>query len=270
MTLVLSGGAAFGAGTYTATIAWAKPTATTIVVADPITDVYVTTGSTNVTTVLVSDQFGNPVSGQSVQPSITGTTSANYSATTAIAPITTGATGTATYSLVGGATTATKDTLSFACVPTACGTAAPMVYNYVTTVPVVATMVASYGTTWGTAATLVPSTGIYSSGTTKFTIFNARDLSKALTADASATNDQISLSYTALTSAGVSATGAVVTVTAGDGGHIVGSTGLPVKSRNFVVSATGVAAFNVLATGTGAVTFTATSGAVSTAASMWV
>ena len=272
LTLVLSGGAAFGAGTYTATIAWAKPTATTIVVVDPISNVYVTTGSTNVTTVLVSDQFGNPVSGQSVQPSITGTTSANYSATTAIAPITTGATGTATYSLVGGATTATKDTLSFACVPTACGTAAPMIYNYVTTVPVVATMVASYGTTWGTAATLVPATGIYSSGTTAFTIKNARDLSKALasTSDTSATDDQISLSYTALTSAGVSATGAVVTVTAGDGGHIVGSTGLPVKSRNFVVSATGVAAFNVLATGTGAVTFTATSGTVSTAASMWV
>ena len=104
-----------------------------------------------------------------------------------------------------------------------------MVYNYVTTVPVVATMVASYGTTWGTAATLVPSTGIYASGTTAFTITNARDLSKALTADASATNDQISLSYTALTSAGVSATGAVVTVTAGAGAHIVGSTGLPVK-----------------------------------------
>jgi hypothetical protein len=272
LTLVLTGGAAFGAGKYTATIAWAKPTATTIVVADPITGVYVTTGSTNVTTVLVTDQFGSPVSGQAVQPSITGTTSANYSATTVIAPIITGATGTATYSLVGGATTGTKDTLSFQCVPTACGTAAPMVYNYVTTVPVVATMVASYGTTWGTAATLVPSTGIYSSGTTAFTINNARDLSKALTSamDGSATNDEISLSFTALTSAGVSATGAVVTVTAGEGAHIVGATGLPVKSRNFVVGATGVTAFNVLATGTGAVTWTATSGAVSTAASAWI
>jgi len=271
LTLVLSGGAAFGAGTYTATIAWAKPTATTISVADPLTGVYVTTGSTNVTTVSVLDQFGSAVSGQSVTVALSST-SANYSATTTIAPITTGATGTATYSLVGGATTATKDTLSFQCAPTACGTAASMVYNYVTTVPVVATMVASYGTTWGTAATLVPSTGIYSSGTTAFTITNTRDLSKALTAamDTSATNDQISLSYTALTSAGVSATGAVVTVTAGAGAHIVGATGLPVKSRNFVVGSTGVTAFNVLATGTGAVTWTATSGAVSTAASAWI
>jgi len=269
LTLVLTGGAAFGAGTYTASIAWATPTATTISVADPISGVYVTTGSTNVTTVSVKDQFGTAVSGEAVRVSLSST-SANYSATTVIAPITTGATGTATYSLVGGATTGTKDTLSFQCVPTACGTAAPMVYNYVTTVPVVATMVASYGTTWGTAATLVPSTGIYASGTTAFTIFNARDLSKALTADASATNDQISLSYTALTSAGVSATGAVVTVTAGAGGHIVDASGLPAKSRNFVVGATGVTAFNVLATGTGAITFTATSGTVSTAASMWV
>jgi hypothetical protein len=267
LTLVLTGGTAFGAGTYTATITWAKPTATTISVADPISGVYVKTGSTNVTTVKVEDQFGTAVSGEAVRVSLSST-SANYSATTTIAPITTDATGTATYSLVGGATTATLDAITFTSVTS--GATAPMTYNYVTTVPVVATMVASYGTTWGTAATLVPSTGIYASGTTAFTIFNERDLSKALSADASATNDQISLSYTALTSAGVSATGAVVTVTAGAGGHIVGATGLPVKSRNFVVGASGVTAFNVLATGTGAVTFTATSGTVSTAASMWV
>ena len=105
LALVLSGGAAFGAGTYTATISWATPVATTIDVADPITGVYVKTGSTNVTTVIVKDQFGNPVAGEAVRVSLSST-SANYSATTTIAPITTGAAGTATYSLVGGATTA--------------------------------------------------------------------------------------------------------------------------------------------------------------------
>jgi hypothetical protein len=117
---------------------------------------------------------------------------------------------------------------------------------------------------------LVPSTGIYATGTTKLLLKSARNLSVNSLTDAATTNDEISLRFTALTSAGVSATGAVVTVTAGEGGHIVGSSGLPVKSRNYVVGATGTAVINVLATGLGAITFTATSGTVTSTASMWV
>jgi hypothetical protein len=271
--LVLTGGAAFGAGKYTATINWAKSTATTIAVADPISGVYVKTASTNVTTVIVKDQFGNPVANQSVAVSL-GSTSANYSATTTIAPITTGAAGTATYSLVGGATTATLDTLTFQCAPTACGTAATMTYNYVTTVPAVATMVAYHGYTHGTAGTtLTPATGIYQSGTaTELVLRSNRDLSRSLTSFTdSAADDMINLRFYGLATGSVAATGAVVTVTAGDGGHILDASGLPVKTRNFLVLSTGYTqGIQVLATKTGAITFTATSGTVTATAAMWV
>jgi hypothetical protein len=270
LSLVLSGGLAFGAGTNTVTLTWKDPVATTISVVDPENLIYVKTGSTNVTTVKVTDQFGNAVANQGVSVAIPGTTDANYSATATISPIKTGADGTATYSLVGGATTATSDTVSFNCIPTACTAAATIKYNYVTTLPVVATMAAYHGLTWGAAATLTPSTGIYATGTTKLLVETARDLAIAGNTDANTTNDEISLRFTGLTSAGVSATGAVVTVTAGAGGHIVGATGLPVKSRNFVIGASGTAVMNVLATGTGDVTFTATSGTVSATATLKV
>jgi len=271
VALVLTGGAAFGAGTYTATINWAKPVATTIAVADPITGVYVKTGSTNVTTVIVKDQFGNPVEGEAVRVSLSST-SANYSATTTIAPITTGAAGTATYSLVGGATTATLDAITFTSVTS--GATAPMTYNYVATVPAVATMVAYHGYSHATAGTtLTPATGIYQSGTTTELVLRSnRDLSKSLLSFADSTaDDMINLRFYALAAGSVAATGAVVTVTAGEGGHILDASGLPVKSRNFLVTSTGyTGSVQVLATGTGAVTFTATSGTVTATAAMWV
>jgi len=271
--LVLSGATSLGSGTFTARITWAKPVATSIVIADPIDGVYVKTASTNVTTVLVRDQFGNPVSGQSVTVALSSD-SANYSATTTIAPLTTGANGTATYSLVGGATTATLDTLSFQCAPTACGTAASMTYNYVSTVPAVATLTSYYGTAHATAGTtLVPATGIYQTGTsTPLNLRDDRNISRSLLSFSdNATDDMINLRFYGLTSASVAATGAVVTVTAGDGGWILDASGLPAKSRNFLVLSTGYTpGIQVLATKTGAITFTATSGTVTAKASMWI
>ena len=119
VALVLSGGAAFGAGTYTATLTWAKAAAATIAIADPLDGVYVKTASTNVTTVIVKDQFGNPVSGQGVSVSVATTPAPAVASTTVISPLTTDANGTATYSLTGGAAS-TKEVITFACVPTAC------------------------------------------------------------------------------------------------------------------------------------------------------
>jgi len=273
VALALSGGAAFGSGTYTATLTWAAPTATTIEVVDPLTGVYVATGSTNVTTVLVKDQFGSPVANQAVTVSL-GLTSANYSATTTIAPITTGAAGTATYSLKGGATTATLDTLTFQCAPTACtaaGAGNTMTYNYVTTVPAVGTLTGYYNQDWNASAvsagTLVPVTGdIYASGSTAETLAIDINTSKPLGSYADANSDAlVSLAFRGLTAAGVAATGAVITVTAGEGGHILDASDLPVKSRTFLVGTTGYTSnIRVLATGTGDVTFTATNGSVST------
>ena len=268
LELALTGGAAFGAGKVTATLTWAKAAAAKISVSDPISGVYVKTASTNVTTVKVTDQFGAVVSGQAVSVTL-GSTSANYSATTTIAPITTDATGIATYSLVGGATTATLDTLTFQCAPSTCGTATTMTYNYVATVPAVATMSAYHDLSWATtAATLTPATGIYSSGTTKLVIDDARNISLDLTGtDATTTNDEVALRFYALASGSVAATGAIVTVTAGTNGHILSSSGLPTKSRNFIVNSTGYTnAIYVLATGPGDVTFTATSGTVTATA----
>jgi len=271
VALELSGGAAFGGGTYTATLTWAKPAAATIAVADPLSGVYVKTGTTNVTTVIVKDQFGNPVSGQSVSVSLSDT-SANYSATTAIAPITTGANGTATYSLVGGATTATLDTLTFACVPTACTTtaSATMTYNYVSTVPAVGSIAGYFNQDWNATAvsgTLWPATGnLYQTGTTtSLTLAKDVNTSKAMGSYADSTTDAlVSLALYGLTSAGASATGAVVTVTAASGGHILDASGLPTASRNFLIGSTGwTSNIQILATKTGDITFTATSGTVS-------
>jgi trimeric autotransporter adhesin len=269
LTLVLSGGAAFGAGTHTTTLTWATPVATTITVADPVAAVSVLTGSTNVTTVLVTDQFGNPVSGQAV--TVTATQTPAVVSTTVITPITTGAAGTATYSFTPAAAT-TSAVLSFNTAPTPV-TARTHTYTYVATLPVVATLTGYFDRSWGTTpATLVPATGIYATGTTPFIIEDARNISKAQAAstDANTTNDEIALLFTGLTSAGVSATGASVTVTAGAGGHILDASDLPVKSRTYAITATGTAVIRVLATGTGAITFTATSGTVTATASMWV
>jgi trimeric autotransporter adhesin len=266
LTLVLSGGAAFGAATQTTTLTWATPVVNNITVADPVADISVLTGSTNVTTVLVRDQFGNPMSGHSVTVSVTQ--SPAVVSTTVITPIVTGATGTATYSFTPAAAT-TSAVLSFNTAPTAV-TAVTHTYTYVATLPVVATLTGYFGRTWGTAATLVPATGIYNAAGSAFVIEDARNISKTGMTDANETNDEISLLFTGLTAAGVSATGASVTVTAGANGHIIGAAGLPVKSRTYAVTASGTAVINVLATGTGAVTFTATSGTVTATASMWV
>jgi hypothetical protein len=273
VALVLSGGTAFGSGEVTVTLTWKDPVASSIVVADPISTVVVKTASTNVTTVLVRDQFGNPVANQGVSVSLATTPAPAVASTTVISPITTGANGTATYSNTGGAAI-TKDTLTFACAPVACGSSATMVYNYAATVPAVATLTAYYGYTQATAgATLVPSTGIYQSGTTTpLTLVDARNLSRSLMSFSDTlTDDMINLRFYGLTSAAAAAEGAVVTVTAGDGGHILDAAGLPVKTRNFLVLSTGFTdGIRVLATKTGAITFTATSGTSTVSASMWV
>jgi hypothetical protein len=275
LALALTGAKAFGNTRYVATVTWATPAAAAIAIADPLSGVYVKTASTNVTTVIVTDQFGNPVSGQGVSVSVATTPAPAVASTTVISPLTTGANGTATYSLTGGATD-TKQVITFACVPTACTTTASagMTYNYVATVPAVATMVAYHGTRHATAGTtLTPATGIYQTGTTtELVLRSARDLSKSLLSftDNDA-DDMINLRFYALAAGSVAATGAVVTVTAGDGGHILDASGLPVKSRNFLVASTGYTpSVQVLATKTGAITFTATSGTVTATAAIWV
>jgi hypothetical protein len=75
----------------------------------------------------------------------------------------------------------------------------------------------------------------------------------------------------ALTSAGAAAAGAVVTVTPGTGAFILNSSNVPSTSaRNFVVDSLGNIYFKGGATGTGAISFTITSGTASATAAQWV
>jgi len=94
-----SGSGTIGTGSRTVVIVWQKPAITTMSVLDPVDGVYVKTGSTNTFTVAVLDQFGNGMSGELIQPSIPGSSDANYVLNKTYATITTGSAGTATWSL---------------------------------------------------------------------------------------------------------------------------------------------------------------------------
>jgi hypothetical protein len=271
VTLNLSAGDVFGAESYTATLRWQAPAAAAVAVLDPLSGVFVGTGTTNVTTVRVTDQFGAVMANQQVSVALSSA-SANYSSTTVIAPITTGAAGTATYSLVGGATTATADTITFACVPTACTTtaSATMVYNYISTVPAVSTLAGYFNQDWNASAvsgTAWPVSGdLFQTNTsTKLVLKADFDTTKNISGYLDTTTDAlVSLALYGTTSTGAFATGAVVTVTAGSGGHVLGATGIPSASRSFLIGGSGwTGNIQILATKTGDVPFTVTSGTTS-------
>jgi hypothetical protein len=264
-----------GTGSRTITLTWAAPIATTISVIDPVASVRVKTATTNVLTVSVKDQFGALMSGESLQPSLSSTSS-NYSATTTYAAITTGATGTATFSLTDAAAVAGSDVVSFASVSNSAATAGSFTLTYVTTLPVVANMTLYFDHDFDATspANLVPSTGITAgtAGTGASLILeNARNQSKTLASfvDA-ATDDMVKIRIASTTSAGAAATGAAVTVTAGDGGHVLSAAGLPASSRTIAVSSTTYSDFQIMATKPGTITFTITSGTVSKTLSLIV
>jgi trimeric autotransporter adhesin len=261
------------AGSTTVTLTWATPVATTLAVIDPVPNVKVKTGTTNVLTVSVKDQFGTLMAGESLQPSLSSTSS-NYVAATRYAAITTGTAGTATFSLTDtAAVTATSDTVSFASVSNSSATAASFTVSYVATLPTVTTMTSYYNSSQdGTASTLVPSTGIYGdTASAKLTIVNAIDLSKSAAAFNDGVDDaMVAVRFKAVDSAGAAATGAAVTLTAPVGGHVLNSSGLPAASRTLAVGSDGYAAFQIKATAPGSLTWTATSGTVSSTVTLVV
>jgi len=268
-----AGAGTVGQGSRTVVINWAAPAVATVDVIDPVDAIRVLTKSTNVLTVEVTDQFGNPMAGEKLQPSL-GALDANYSATTRYGVITTGATGTATFSLTdaAGSTTLT-DTVTFTSV-TNSAKSDSYTFTYVATLPAAATMQVFYDKdATATAANLVPSTGIYDNATTgaKLVIKNDRNISKSLSGVGSAAaDDMVAYRVRVLTSAGASATGAAVTVKSSDGGWLLDSSNLPTTSRTFAVPSTSYISFVGLATKPGAITFTITSGTVSATASQWV
>ncbi len=261
------------AGSRVFTLTWATPTVTTLTILDPVDGIDVATGSTTTFTVGAYDQFGNAMSGIQIQPSIPST-SANGSATTTYAVITTGSDGAATFSV----TDATKDatlneSVTFTAVANSSATDSYTI-DYVTALPTVSTVNVYYNLTHTTAspAVVVPSTGIYADAAgTKLIIKNNRNLSKTLAAITDeTTDDMVAFRISSLTSTGAAAEGAKVTVTASTGGHILSATGLPVTSRTFAVDSAGDVVFQALATAPGAITFSITSGTKTASAAMWV
>jgi len=268
-----AGAGTVGQGSRTVVINWAAPVVTTVSVIDPVASIRVLTKSTNVLTVEVADQFGVAMVGQQLQPSL-GSTDANYSATKTYAVITTGANGTATFSLTDAAAIgADSDTVTFTSV-TNSAKSGSYTLSYVTVLPVAATLQAFYDldATVASPANLVPSTGIYSDAVgTRLVLKNDRNISKSLSGiGATSTDDMVAYRVRVLTSAGASATGAAVTVKSSDGGWLLDANNLPTMSRTFAVPSTGFVNFIGLATKPGAISFTITAGTITATAAQWV
>jgi len=257
----------------TITLTWAKAVATTISVVEPVSGVHQKLKGTTTFSVSVTDQFGAAVSGALLQPSLSSTSS-NYSATTTYAAITTSASGIATWSLTDASAVADgTDSVSFASIDNTSATAASYTITYKSAVAVVGSFLTYYNHDFDsrTASDItvsVPTTGISTTAGGGLTMVNARDLSNSLLTNYSEANgtenDMIAIKVRALTSAGVPANGAAVTITAGSGAHVVGITGLPAASRTIAVPSTGDITFSILATAPGAIKWTITSGTVST------
>jgi hypothetical protein len=253
-TVVITGFATI-TNSLTITLTWAAASIYSITVVDPVSGVYAKAKSVTTYTVIAKDQFGNALSGEQIIPSLSST-SANYVATTTYAPVTTGAAGTATWTLTDAAATdILGDAITFTSVTTSTVTA-PYSMTYKATLPAAATMTGFQSSSQDAAATVAGrGTSISTSTGLTGTLVIARDLSKSLAAFVDgASDDMYAVRIRAVTSTGAAATGATVTLTASTGGHIQNSSGLPSTSRTRAVNADGDAYFRILATATGKLT----------------
>jgi hypothetical protein len=257
----------------TITSTWAAATVDSLTILDPASGIYAKTKSATVFSVEADDQFGNPIAGVQITPSLSST-SANYSATANYAPVTTGANGIATWTLTDAAATdILGDTITFTSVVN--GKTAQYSLTYKATLPVVSSMTGFRSDALQNVAETVAlrGTSISSSAGVTGTLNIARDLSKSLEAFADVTasgDDMYAVRIRAVTSTGAAATGAPVTLTASTGAWVQDVSGLPATSRTVAANADGDAYFRILATATGTLTFTATSGTSSFAFPMTI
>jgi len=270
ITNFASGAGTVGTGSRTVVISFQAPVITSAVVLDPLTGTVVKSAATTVFTVGAYDQFGNGIAGEVLQPSITTTTDANYVKNKTYAAVTTGADGSATFSLTDAkpAIADDVDTVKFTSITNTAITASRSL-TYATTLPAVATLTMYSNTSMGSAATaLLSSSGLGS--TTALLIQTARNQSRDLnTFVDSATDDMVTFKATAVKSTGLDADGALCTVAASAGAHILSSTGLPVTTRNFIVTS-GAISWNAIATTPGVKTYTVTCGTATATAKMTV
>jgi len=249
-------------------ITWRASTAATMSVS--LNGAIVALKSKNTFTATVLDHFGAPVSGVVLTPSVTGTTSANYSATATYASVATNAQGQATFDLTDAKAVADgTDTVTFTHVAASPITAASSTITYAATAPAPTTLstfwartgIAASADSVSEVSTPVPSTGIYASGTTAFQVTIDRNTTRAITR--SATGDHFTVRVRALK-------GAAVTATAPVGAYVLNSSDFAVSSRTLYGDANGDVYFTLGSTKTGANTVTFTSGTATTTVSFWV
>jgi hypothetical protein len=264
--------------TITVTLTWAAAVATSVTVLEPVSGVHVKLKGTTNFVVEVKDQFGNPMAGEIVQPIVGGsaTSGGNYSATTTYATITTDSKGLATWSLTDAAAINDgTDSITFRAVSNSV-TSSAYTITYKTTLAAVSSFLNYFDNDMGATANVTyPTAGIYGGAagdTGKLSLLYNVNLSDGTLDNVTdgLTDALVQYRVMALTSAGVPANGAAVTITAGTGGHVLSDSGLPLSSLTKAVGSTGYVSFIGFATAPGAIKFTITSGTVSTEMAMWV
>jgi hypothetical protein len=221
-------------------------------------------------TVTITDNFGAPVAGVLLQPSLSSG-SANYSATP-MATVLTDASGKATVTITDAlAVAAGTDVLTFTAVDgsTLTGSSNPATITYAAAAPAPTALIAYYTPTPATVATTsivspVPTTGVYVDAVSaKFPIQKARNTSIG---NAKADSvDQLGVRI----NAGVA--GVRVVATASAGAYILSSSNLQGTSRTLYSGTTGFTPDFILGSNkTGANTVTFTAGTVTTTVSFWV
>jgi hypothetical protein len=249
-------------GTYGAiTLEWAAPAVTSGTV-DAASFKSVAASATKFG-ITVKDQFNNPMAGIVLQPSL-ASTNANYSAT-AMATLTTNASGYASVTLTGGAASTTVvDAVTFKYVGTTLGTSTA---TYVAALPVVATLTGAWGEQNATEYPNVFATTAIGAAAA-LAIDKTLDYTKSISVSGSSADDtQVKMQVTAKDAAGAVVTGVPVTVTTSAGAWITdsctGAAGKPVQSKVCYPTSTGLVTVNAIATGTGTQTVTFTAGAIS-------
>jgi hypothetical protein len=260
-------------GTKSATLNWLAPAATTISVSPA--SMKVKTKSATVITATVTDQWGSPLANEVLQPSVAG---ANALASGSWPTITTNASGVATFTLtdalgVEASTTLGTDAVTFTAASNGAASTA-VTYTYVATLPVVASLTGYYSLADNADVTAITTplvtTGITQASGAYLVMNQSRNYSKAISASATTSDELVKYSFIAKDAAGAVVSKMPVTVTAGTGGYLIGSTGLITTSRTLVTATDGSVSFVAGAKATGAVTFTVTSGTATASAAQWV
>ena len=247
---------------------WAKskPYAVSVDPAGPMT---VALKAVTKATFTVTDAFGAPVAGEVVNLTVTG--SNNTVASPLLIPsATTDANGQVSYTLTDALAIAAGTDAIKAATTTGTSVSKTLTVTYAATAPAAASMKVYYDASEATWTTLVPATTIYRTGVIGYTLAQGKNIAKTLVPSSiTSTDDVIGFNAYTETAALAAASGVKVTVSVSDGGWILSSAGLPVKSRDFYTSSTGYTGLiNVTATTPGTKTLTFTSGTVTSTAAI--